>query len=132
MEKNEEKTNDLTNYYGGLEEIMDIITERLHALTDAMRNTIDYQSYLKLEAELDKDQELKKKVDEFRIRNFALQEAENIDLFEAVDRVEKEYRDLRKNPVVAEYLAAELSVCRMIQKVFATINNEIKIDVHEM
>ncbi len=111
---------------------MDLIAERLHALTDAMRNTIDYQSYLKLEAELDKDQELKRKVDEFRSRNFALQEAENVDLFEAVDRIDKEYRDLRKNPVVAEYLAAELSVCRMIQKVFAAINREIRIDVPEM
>lgn len=39
---------------------MDIVTERLNALTDAMRNTIDYQSYLKLEAELDKDKDLKK------------------------------------------------------------------------
>ena len=111
---------------------MDIVTERLQALTDAMRNTIDYQSYLKLEAELDKDQELKKKVDEFRLRNFALQEAENIDLFDAVDKIDREYRDLRKNPVVAEYLAAELSVCRMIQKVFAAINHEIRIDVPEM
>ena len=97
---------------------MDIVTERLNALTDAMRNTIDYQSYLKLEAELDKDKDLKKRVDEFRIRNFSLQKEENVDLFDAVDDIDREFVELRKNPVVEEYLEAELSVCKMVQRVF--------------
>lgn len=111
---------------------MDIVTERLHALTDAMRNTIDYQSYLKLEAELDKDKELKRKVDEFRLRNFSLQKEENVDLFDAVDDIDREFVELRKNPVVEEYLEAELSVCRMVQKVLNAINHEVKIDVPQM
>ena len=76
---------------------MDIVTERLNALTDAMRNTIDYQSYLKLEAELDKDKDLKKRVDEFRIRNFSLQKEENVDLFDAVDDTLCQYHPLRRS-----------------------------------
>ena len=111
---------------------MDIITERLHALTDAMRNTVDYQSYRKLEAELDKDKELKKRVDEFRLRNFGLQKKDDVDLFDAVDDIDREFGELRKNPVVEEYLEAELSVCRMIQKVFEAINHEVKVDVPQM
>lgn len=111
---------------------MDIITERLHALTDAMRNTVDYQSYRKLEAELDKDKELKKRVDEFRLRNFSLQKKDDVDLFDAVDDIDREFGELRKNPVVEEYLEAELSVCRMIQKVFEAINHEVKVDVPQM
>ncbi len=111
---------------------MDIITERLHALTDAMRNTVDYQSYRKLEAELDKDKELKKRVDEFRLRSFSLQKKDDVDLFDAVDDIDREFGELRKNPVVEEYLEAELSVCRMIQKVFEAINHEVKVDVPQM
>lgn len=111
---------------------MDIVTERLNALTDAMRNTIDYQSYLKLEAELDKDKDLKKRVDEFRIRNFSLQKEENVDLFDAVDDIGREFVELRKNPVVEEYLEAELSVCKMVQRVLNAIHHEVKIDVPQM
>ncbi len=111
---------------------MDIVTERLNALTDAMRNTIDYQSYLKLEAELDKDKDLKKRVDEFRIRNFSLQKEENVDLFDAADDIDREFVELRKNPVVEEYLEAELSVCKMVQRVLNAIHHEVKIDVPQM
>ena len=111
---------------------MDIVTERLNALTDAMRNTIDYQSYLKQEAELDKDKDLKKRVDEFRIRNFSLQKEENVDLFDAVDDIDREFVELRKNPVVEEYLEAELSVCKMVQRVLNAIHHEVKIDVPQM
>ena len=111
---------------------MDIVTERLNALTDAMRNPIDYQSYLKLEAELDKDKDLKKRVDEFRIRNFSLQKEENVDLFDAVDDIDREFVELRKNPVVEEYLEAELSVCKMVQRVLNAIHHEVKIDVPQM
>ncbi len=111
---------------------MDIVTERLNALTDAMRNTIDYQSYLKLEAELDKDKDLKKRVDEFRLRNFSLQKEENVDLFDAVDDIDREFVELRKNPVVEEYLEAELSVCKMVQRVLNAIHHEVKIDVPQM
>ena len=111
---------------------MDIVTERLNALTDAMRNTIDYQSYLKLEAELDKDKDLKKRVDEFRIRNFSLQKEENVDLFDAVDDIDREFVELRKNPWVEEYLEAELSVCKMVQRVLNAIHHEVKIDVPQM
>lgn len=111
---------------------MDIVTERLNALTDAMRNTIDYQSYLKLEAELDKDKDLKKRVDEFRLWNFSLQKEENVDLFDAVDDIDREFVELRKNPVVEEYLEAELSVCKMVQRVLNAIHHEVKIDVPQM
>lgn len=111
---------------------MDIVTERLNALTDAMRNTIDYQSYLKLEAELDKDKDLKKRVDEFRLQNFSLQKEENVDLFDAVDDIDREFVELRKNPVVEEYLEAELSVCKMVQRVLNAIHHEVKIDVPQM
>ena len=41
--------------------MMDIITERLYALTEAMKEDSDYIRYLQLEEELERDKELKKK-----------------------------------------------------------------------
>ena len=110
---------------------MDVITERVYALTDAMKEDKDYQRYLHLEEELQKDRELKKQVDAFRLRNYHLQEAD-VDLYEAVDEVDREFRELQKIPVVTEYLDAELSVCKMIQKVLTMISDEVQIAEPEL
>ena len=74
---------------------MDEITERVYALTEAMKENRDYQRYLFLEAELQKNRELKKQVDEFRLRNYYLQESD-VDLYEAVDEVDREFQELQK------------------------------------
>ena len=79
-----------------------------------------------LEAELQKNRELKKQVDEFRLRNYYLQESD-VDLYEAVDEVDREFQELQKIPVVNAYLDAELSVCKMIQRVLETISQEVQI-----
>ena len=105
---------------------MDEITERVYALTEAMKENRDYQRYLFLEAELQKNRELKKQVDEFRLRNYYLQESD-VDLYEAVDEVDSEFQELQKIPVVNAYLDAELSVCKMIQRVLETISQEVQI-----
>ena len=105
---------------------MDEITERVYALTEAMKENRDYQRYLFLEAELQKNRELKKQVDEFRLRNYYLQESD-VDLDEAVDEVDREFQELQKIPVVNAYLDAELSVCKMIQRVLETISQEVQI-----
>ena len=105
---------------------MDEITERVYALTEAMKENRDYQRYLFLEAELQKNRELKKQVDEFRLRNYYLQESD-VDLYEAVDEVDREFQELQKIPLVNAYLDAELSVCKMIQRVLETISQEVQI-----
>ena len=105
---------------------MDEITEWVYALTEAMKENRDYQRYLFLEAELQKNRELKKQVDEFRLRNYYLQESD-VDLYEAVDEVDREFQELQKIPVVNAYLDAELSVCKMIQRVLETISQEVQI-----
>lgn len=57
---------------------------------------------------------LKEKIDEFRNRNYELQNGENY-AFDKLDRFVREYGDFREEPLVAAFLAAELAFCRMIQ-----------------
>lgn len=75
------------------------------------------EEYLAYHAELEKVRqfpELKEQIDEFRKRNFVLQSSADID-FEKLDRFEKEYEDFRSNPLVSDFLAAELAFCRRMQ-----------------
>lgn len=62
--------------------------------------------------------ELKQQIDEFRRRNYKLQnETDSAALFDEIDRFEQEYAEFRKNPVVNDFLAAELAYCRMYQEI---------------
>jgi hypothetical protein len=66
---------------------------------------------------VDQQPQLKAQIDEFRRRNFALQnETDPQRLFDETDRFEQEYSEFRKNPVVNDFLAAELAFCRMYQE----------------
>lgn len=55
---------------------MDKVTECLDALIEEMRESRAYQNYLWMEEELEKDPDLKSRVDDYRIRNYRLQQSE--------------------------------------------------------
>lgn len=67
---------------------------------------------------------LKERIDEFRERNFRMQAEQDID-FERLDRFEKEYENFRQEPLVADFLAAELAFCKMMQEATDEIIREI-------
>lgn len=63
-------------------------------------------------------------------QNYLLQNSDgNVDLYDATDKMEQEYREFRKNPLVAEYLAAENAFCRVVQKVNWTLIEELDFEV---
>lgn len=74
--------------------------------------------------------ELKRQIDEFRQRNYKLQnEMDSGSLFDEVDRFEKEYEEFRKNPIVNDFLAAELAFCRLYQEVSDKIATAFAMEV---
>lgn len=111
---------------------MDKVTECLDALIEEMRESRAYQNYLWMEEELEKDPDLKSRVDDYRIRNYRLQQSENVDLYDAVDSLERDSYALRKSEKANDYLEAELEVCKMVQKVQDCISEEIRIGVPEI
>ena len=61
---------------------------------------------------------IRKKSTDFIRKNYFLQNSrEQLDLFTEEDRLEQEYADVYKDPLLGEYLAAEVAVCRIIQQV---------------
>lgn len=105
---------------------MDKVTECLDALIEEMSESRAYQNYLWMEEELEKDPDLKSRVDDYRIRNYRLQQSENVDLYDAVDSLERDSYALRKSEKANAYLEAELEVCKMVQKVQDRISEEIR------
>ncbi|MCD8069718.1 MAG: YlbF family regulator [Lachnospiraceae bacterium] len=62
--------------------------------------------------------ELKERLDRFRTRNYEVQvNMEDGSSFDSLEDLEREKRELTQNPLLAEVLAAELALCRMMQEV---------------
>ncbi|MGN0318995.1 MAG: YlbF family regulator [Lachnospira sp.] len=99
-------------------------------LCDAIRNTVEYKEYKRLEAIINKDPDLRRHVDEFRLQNFAIQTDENVvDLFDATNELNQRYADLRKQETVNRYLSAEICLCRLVQDICKTVVDAIDFDV---
>ena len=109
---------------------MDKVTECLDALIEEMRESRAYQNYLWMEEELEKDPDLKSRVDDYRIRNYRLQQSENVDLYDAVDSLERDSYALRKSEKANAYLEAELEVCKMVQKVQDCMLNTTNVHIN--
>lgn len=60
--------------------------------------------------------ELKAEIDEYRRKNLELQTNEYTTI-DQIDSFEREYQKFRENPIVADFLAAELAFCRLMQDI---------------
>ncbi len=91
--------------------------ETTRAYLAALRNTGACKEYFAAKEALIAHPALKRQVDDFRRRNFEMQQSMDSDaLFDAVDNFEKEYEEFRQNPLVSRFLAAELAYCRLYQQ----------------
>lgn len=100
------------------------LDETVSALIAAILKCEEYLAY---RAELDKVlqvPELKPQIDEFRRRNYQLQSSTDID-FDKLDRFEKEYEDFRSDPLVSDFLAAELAFCKRMQEIESRVTAEL-------
>ena len=90
----------------------------VESLISVIRDTDKYRRYQMEKEKVNRFPELKKQIDIFRKRNFDLQNMQNgEDLFYKMEAFDREYEQFLENPIVADFLAAELDLCRMMQDV---------------
>lgn len=112
---------------------MDKIQMSVDSLIGAIKDGEAYQKYVECEEKLKEQPELRSKIDEFRAAVFRFNNDDsNEDLFEEIDRFEREYRDFRMNPIVNEFLEAELDVCKLLQRVANRIQMGVDIQIPQM
>lgn len=88
-----------------------------------------YKEYWEQREKLKKQPELYDKVNEFRQRNFDIQnESDSEDLFDKMEAFEREYAKFRENPMVEDFLRAELAFCRMMQDINVLLTAEIDFE----
>lgn len=108
---------------------MNQLDESLKNLIDAVKDSSEYKEYQRIRNLVHQEPEKERAIDEFRRRNFELHKCRNVDLYAEMDRLEGEFAPLRAQAYVNEYLAAELALCRMIQKINYSLMMEIEFDL---
>ena len=95
---------------------MNQVEEAAEALADALLNSDVYQEYKSKLDQVKQYPDLKRQIDEFRMRNYELQQSPDY-AFDKMEQFQREYQTFRDNPLVSDFLAAELAFCRMVQDV---------------
>lgn len=89
-----------------------------------------YKEYFYQREKIKKQPELYEKVNEYRQKNFELQnESDSDDLFDRMEAFEQEYAKFRENPMVEDFLRAELAFCRMMQNINVWLTAEIDFEL---
>ncbi len=97
---------------------MDEIKKSLDELKTAIQKSDAFGRYQKAREQVQQYPEKKRRLQEFRKKNFCLQNSkEQIDLFVELDRLAQEYADVYQDPLLSEYLASEVALCRIVQQV---------------
>lgn len=99
-------------------------------LADAIIDSDEYRQYLRCRSELMQDEELFRKVNEYRKNNFYLQnQTNNPRLVEDVEAFHSQNVELTANILVNKYLLAEVALCRMIKQVERTLIENVELDL---
>lgn len=91
-----------------------------------MKNTPEYTEYERQKEILQRDPQLKERVDVLRRDMFMLQhESENEDIYDKTEMLERQNEDLLSRPEVHDFLDAESSYCRLMQLVIDRVMDNI-------
>ena len=105
------------------------IMEAAKKFAAIIQETDTYKEYYNQREKVKKQPELYDKVNEFRQKNFDLQnESDSEDLFDRMEAFDQEYAKFRENPLVDDFLRAELAFCRMMQDVEILLGAEIDFE----
>lgn len=99
------------------------------AFIESVKKSEEYLEYHKRLEEIKQDEELWKKVVDYRRKRYNLQNMANEEeLFDKSETFEKDYVALKDTPGVSEYLDAEVALCRLVQEVCMKISEAIDFE----
>lgn len=103
------------------------LDQAVEALIAAIKGSDVYRRYLAALEAVKQQPGLKEQIDEFRRKNYEMQSTGDM-AFEHIEQFEREYSDFRENPLVSEFLAAELALCRMIQQINFNVTEALNFE----
>ena len=92
----------------------------------AVKQSKEYMEYEMQLTKMKMQPELYEKVNEFRQKNFVIQNTEDSEkLMDRMEELDREYEELRSIPLVEDFLEAETAFCRLMQEVNMFVTKEL-------
>lgn len=103
--------------------------EEIKEFTDEIKATLIYHNYKTKLSVLKENDDLWNQVREYRNKKLEFQNNTSPEeLFDRYENFEKNYEYLTKNPVVKDFLEAELDLCRLVQEISQSIAEAIDFE----
>lgn len=112
---------------------MEKVKDCTQALIKAILESEEYVHFSELRDQVKEKPELRQQINEFRLHVFEVQNSqEPLDMYAEQQRLCRDYEEFRKDPLVNEFLLAELRICRTLQRVTEDIADAMDLDTDEM
>lgn len=109
---------------------MDEVNRLKYELSNAVKNSKEYNDYLYYKNLLNQNPELKYLVNEIRALNFEFYNSDNKDNSILEDEnIRHKYEYVCSQEIANRYLRAEFNLCQMVQDICNTIIEDIEIDL---
>ncbi len=106
------------------------VEQAVRDLVQAIWESEEYRRYQDIRTRVHELPELEQRIHVFRKKNYNIQNyADEHSLFDQVDELEREGAEFRKDPLVNEYLDAELAICRLFQQINWELVRNIDFDL---
>ena len=108
---------------------MNEVRKSIDDMIKAVLNCDAYKRYNDTKEKLKDHPEKEKRIHNLRKNNYLIQNnTEGLDVFAEVDRLEKEYADVYRDPLMSEFLSSEVAICRLIQQINKDLITAIDFD----
>ena len=97
-------------------------------LNEHIRASEEYRTYLRTKQALLENEELSRHLQEFRAKNYELQNRQGVNPYDEMIELTREYDELLHNSVVSDFLQAEQQICKLLQRVFDSIAEGLEFD----
>ena len=108
------------------------IRRRLEELVKAIRSGEECRMFEEAKRRLDEEPDKRKKADDFRRKNFEFQNSEESMSSQAQAAMYREREALRRDPLIDEYLKAELVMCRLLRQITLIVMETVDLDLDSM
>lgn len=105
---------------------MEKIDAQVETLAQCIKDSQIYRNYRVQVEKIEKQPGLLDQINEFRRKNFELQsEQPSENMLDKVEALNREYESFQESPLVADFLQAELDLCRLMQEVQVRLTQAI-------
>lgn len=109
------------------------VDDKLEEFLKEIRHTDVAKKYDEIRAKIMENPQLAEQIDDFRRQNFRMQMQTFPDqMMDASDHFAQDHARFRENPLVQEFLEAELAYCRMLQEITSRIFDVIPLELGEV